>query len=130
MKAPTDTHNTKIANGRITLCNEIPADLKETNSKCSPKFPNVIRDASNTERGNANGTTLAEENNNNSAITYHSIPLPSISSTYNQINCINSTNTEIKKVSTNGPIKERSINFVSFFTLEMIRTNIAIHIYF
>ena len=94
----------------------MPADLKETNSKCSPRFPKVIIEANKTASGNAKGTMLAAEYIRNSAIMYHSIPLPNISSTQSQINCINNTNTDIKKVRTNGPIKEINKNLVSFFT--------------
>ena len=109
--------NIMRANGSIQHIEEIPADLKVTSSKCSPMFPKVIMEASNTAKGNAKGTKFAEAYIKNSTITYHSIPLPSISSTHNHINCINNTNTAIKKVRINGPIKERRINLVSFFTM-------------
>lgn len=63
-------------------------------------------DDSNTARGNAMGTRLAEVYISNSAITGNSRPLPTKSSMYFQRNCINSTNTTMKNVSMNGPRKD------------------------
>ena len=37
----------------------MPADLMATNSKLSPRFPNVIIDESSNESGNARGTAVA-----------------------------------------------------------------------
>lgn len=46
--------------GRITLIREKPLDLSAVNSLFSAKFPKVIRDDSNMDKGSASGIKLAE----------------------------------------------------------------------
>ena len=46
------------------------------------------------------------------------MPLPTKSSTQSQKNCINNTNTVIKKVAINGPIKALMTNMSNFFSTD------------
>ena len=55
-KAPTDTKQIVIISGRIMWISEMPADFIASNSKRSPKFPNVIREANKIASGSAIGT--------------------------------------------------------------------------
>ena len=55
-KAPTLTMAINTVSGFITLSNEIPLDFIAVSSKCSPRLPKVISDASNIDSGNAKGT--------------------------------------------------------------------------
>jgi hypothetical protein len=43
----------KNINGRMNLNNEMPADFIATNSKLSPKFPNVMMEEINIAMGSA-----------------------------------------------------------------------------
>ena len=42
--------------GLITFSNDTPDDFIAVSSKCSPRFPNAISDASRIDSGNAMGT--------------------------------------------------------------------------
>ena len=46
-------------NGRINRSKEIPEDLIATNSKLSPRLPNVINEERSTASGKASGTSTA-----------------------------------------------------------------------
>ena len=93
---------------------DMPEDLIAINSKLSPKFPNVINEESKTANGKANGTNAALWYQINSRITPAPSPFPTKSSMYNQKNCITSTNKVIKKVATNGPIKDLMMSLSNF----------------
>ena len=45
--------------GRINRSRDIPADFIATNSKLSPRLPNVISEESKTASGSASGTRTA-----------------------------------------------------------------------
>lgn len=96
--------------GAKILWKEIPADLKATNSKCSPRLPKVIREEIKTANGSAKGTKLKEDQKSNLRITKVSNPLPTRSSTYLKRNCINNTKMEMQKVTMKGPIKDLKIS--------------------
>ncbi len=49
----------KMMSGRMIRKSDIPADFIAVSSKFSPKFPNVINEASSIARGNAKGTNEA-----------------------------------------------------------------------
>ena len=51
----------KIISGRIIFNREIPAAFMASNSKRSPKFPKVMRAASNIAKGNEAGTNVSAE---------------------------------------------------------------------
>lgn len=59
LKARADRSTAMISNGRMNRSNPMPADFIATNSKVSPRFPNVMIDDSKTASGNANGTSVA-----------------------------------------------------------------------
>src|SRR5262249_15810004 len=85
-----------------------------TNSKLSPRFPNVINDERRTANGKASGTSAAVSYQINSKITAVRNPLPTKSSIHNQKNCITNTRSVIKKVEINGPINAFTTNMSSF----------------
>src|SRR5688572_260352 len=101
-------------NGRINRSNEMPADLMATNSKLSPRLPNVIREESSIARGNANGTSTALWYQINLKTTSMPNPLPTKSSIYNQKNCITSTSRVIKNVAMNGPTNALRMSLSNF----------------
>ena len=101
--------------GIMTRLMEMPPAFIATSSYFSPKLPMVIMEAKRTAMGSAMGTKVAAAYINNSAITLNSSPLPTRSSTYFHTNCISSTKTAMAKVSTNGPMNERSMRRSSFF---------------
>ena len=92
----------------------MPADLIATNSKLSPRLPNVIKEESNTANGNANGTKVALRYQINSRIRFVLRPLLTKSSIYNQKNCIINTSNVIKNVAKKGPIKAFTISLSNF----------------
>ena len=51
----------RTISGRMILSNEIPAAFMASNSKRSPKLPNVIKEANNTAKGSDIGTRLNAE---------------------------------------------------------------------
>ena len=99
---------------------EIPADLIATSSKLSPRFPNVINEESNTASGNARGTRAAVWYQVNSRMIPVLNPFPTKSSIHNQKNCMTKTNSVIKNVATNGPMKAFTINMSSFLINQKI----------
>lgn len=109
-----------IKSGRIKRDKEIPADFMATNSKVSPRFPNVIIDDNNIANGRAKGISVAETYIINFKMIIKSKPLPTKSSIYNQKNCITNTNNDIKKVAKKGPIKDLRINVSNFFITLLI----------
>ena len=74
-------------------------------------------DDKSTAIGNAKGTTLADKKKISLASIKVSKPLPTKSSMYFHKNCMISTNKAIKKVSTNGPKKERTNKISIFFKI-------------
>ena len=50
--------STAIIKGFIVCRKEIPAAFMASNSRRSPKFPNVMRDASSIDKGRAIGTMV------------------------------------------------------------------------
>ena len=104
-KAPTHIQAIVIANGRMIRKRLTPAAFIAVSSNFSPKFPNVINDASNIAKGRANGTTEVAAYTKNSANTFISTPLPTKSLTCSQTNCISRIKTHIKKVIANSPRK-------------------------
>ena len=55
-KAPTLTSMINSVSGFITLSSEMPLDFIAVSSKCSPRLPNVMSEASNIDKGSASGT--------------------------------------------------------------------------
>jgi hypothetical protein len=103
-----------INNGCIKRSKAMPADFMATNSKLSPKCPNVIIDESKRASGKARGTIEAAYKPINFEIIEKSSPLPTRSSIYSHKNCITNTNNAIKKVAKNGPVKAFIIKASSF----------------
>ena len=101
--------------GLMKRSKEIPADLIATNSKLSPRFPNVIIDDIKIDRGKANGIAVAVTYAVSFRIFEKSNPLPTKSSMYFQKNCITKMNRVMKKVAMNGPIKDLSMSLSSLF---------------
>lgn len=95
---------------------EIPADLMATNSKLSPRLPNVISEESKTDKGKASGINTALWYQINFKIVAASSPFPTKSSIHSQKNCMINTNSVMKKVATNGPIKAFIMSLSNFFT--------------
>ena len=107
--------NIEIINrGLVKRSSPIPADLIATSSKVSPRFPKVIIDESNTASGRASGTRVALNKAISRTMSIPSIPLPTKSSIHSQKNWMINTNSVIKKVAMNGPIKERMMSISSF----------------
>ena len=59
IKATPQIKRLTIKSGRIKRSNEMPEDFTATNSRLSPRFPNVINDESKTASGKASGTNAA-----------------------------------------------------------------------
>ena len=94
----------KTISGAIALMREIPADFMASNSRFSPKFPNIINDASKIDNGNAMGINWRAAYKNISPSTFNPNPLPIISSTYFHKNCINTRKRHIANVIRNSGI--------------------------
>ncbi|KAF5064063.1 hypothetical protein DSECCO2_288320 [anaerobic digester metagenome] len=45
----------RAMSGTIALMREIPADFMASSSRFSPRFPNIISEASNMDKGSAKG---------------------------------------------------------------------------
>jgi hypothetical protein len=101
--------------GLMNRSNEIPADLIATNSKLSPRFPNVMIDDIKIDRGKANGIAVAVTYAVSFMILEISNPFPTKSSMYFQKNCITKMNRVMKKVAMNGPMKDLRMSLSSFF---------------
>ena len=103
-----------MKSGRMNLKRGIPADLMATNSKVSPRLPNVMIDESRTAKGSASGTSVALTYRIKVPIVNMSRPFPTISSIYSQKNCRTNTNNVMKKVAINGPINAPMMSLSSF----------------
>jgi len=101
--------------GLMKRSKEIPADLIATNSKLSPRLPNVMIDEIKIESGNAKGIAVAVTYAVSLSKLENSNPLPTKSSIYFQKNCITNMNKVMKKVAMNGPMKDFRISLSSFF---------------
>src|ERR1039458_739200 len=75
---------------------------------------------SNTAKGKAVGTNDAEAKNSSFRMTYHSSPLPTISSIYVHKNWIRITKRTTKKVARSGPTKANMVNLNIFFTMMIL----------
>ena len=106
-----------IISGRINLNSEIPADLMATNSKLSPRLPNVIMEEIRIAIGMASVSRDALAYHKNLPMVNRSRSFPTRSSIYFQRLCIISTKKAIKNVAINGPINERMISVSNFFII-------------
>ena len=103
------------SNGLMKRSKEMPADFIATNSKLSPRLPNVMIEDIKIDNGNANGIAVAVTYAVSLRMFEKSNPLPTKSSMYFQKNCITRINRVMKKVAMNGPMKDLSISLSSFF---------------
>jgi len=106
----------RITIGNIIRDSDIPADLRASNSKFSPRLPNVINEASKMARGSDNGTKDAAAYNMSSLNVDRDNPLPIRSSIYFHRNCMIRIKRVIKKVRMSGPMYDFNIKRCSFFT--------------
>jgi hypothetical protein len=104
--APMHTNEINTISGRMIRNRDMPADFIAVNSNFSPKFPNVIKEASSMARGNAIGTNVVMAYRKNSPRTDHAIPLPTSSVTCFHKNCINKMKIQIRNVIKNS-VKKR-----------------------
>jgi len=104
----------KTKTGRIKRINGIPAAFIATSSKLSPKFPKVIIEENNKERGNERVMVLMATSPTNCIIIKKSKPLPTKSSMYNQKNCMVSTKVVMVSAAKKGPIKAFRISMSNF----------------
>ena len=58
-KAPMAMSTMRMMSGRMMRSSDIPALFMAVSSKCSPRLPNVISDASRTASGSAVGTIVS-----------------------------------------------------------------------
>ena len=82
----------------MILYSEMPAAFIDNSSSRSPKFPNVIREASKTASGKDMGTNERAAFQKNSMKTPNSMPLPTNLSMWRHNNCITSMKLLIMKV--------------------------------
>ena len=108
--------------GRKNLKSEIPDDLMATNSKLSPKLPNVIIEEIKIAIGIASVRSEALAYHKNSAMVSKSRSLPTRSSIYFHRLCIISIKNAMKKVAINGPMKDLRISLSIFFIIYPIRS--------
>ena len=113
-KAMPVNNKAKRNRGRIKRIKGIPAALIATNSKLSPKFPNVMME----EKSNAKGSAVVKILTDTSPISCNMInkprPFPTKSSMYNQKNCMVSTKVVISSAAKKGPIKAFRISMSNF----------------
>ena len=118
-------------NGRMKRSSEMPAALMATNSKLSPRFPNVIIDEINIAIGIASINNDALAYHKNWQIVAKSSPFPTRSSMYFHKLCIISTKNAIKKVTTKGPIKDFKMSLSNFLIiLSISATEVVKNAYF
>ena len=103
--------------GRIKRNKEIPEDLMATNSKLSPRLPNVIIEEIRIAMGMARVNKEALTYHKNCPMVIKSKPLPTRSSMYFHRLCIIKTKNAIKNVAINGPIKDLIMSLSSFFII-------------
>ena len=94
---------------------DTPADFIASNSKRSPRFPNVINEASRIASGKAMGTRNSAAYINISANMGMPKPLPTISSIYLHRNCINTINRQMPNVMKNNGRNVCNINVYNRF---------------
>ena len=109
----SDTKN----KGRIKRSKEIPEDLMATNSKLSPRLPNVIIEESKIAIGIASISRVALMYQMNFPIVQKSSPLPTRSSIYFHNVCIKRINSVTKNVAIKGPKKDFIISLSNFFII-------------
>ena len=107
----------KNINGRIKRSNDIPDDLIATNSKLSPRLPNVMIDEMRMAMGMASVSNDALAYHRNWLMVIKSSPFPTRSSIYFHNICIIKTKNAMKKVMMKGPIKDLKISLSNFFII-------------
>ena len=107
----TDTQTS----GRIKRSKEMPEDLIATNSKLSPRLPNVMIEEMRIAMGMASVSNVAPAYHKNFPMVIKSSPLPTRSSMYFHKFCITNTKNAMKKVAMNGPMKALRISLSNFF---------------
>ena len=113
-KATPAKNKAKMNSGRIKRIKGIPAALIATNSKLSPRLPNVMIEENNKANGSAVVKVVIETNPTNSKIVKRSNPLPTKSSMYNQKNCIVSTKIQMVNAAKKGAMNARRISMSNF----------------
>ena len=107
-----------MVSGLINLSSEIPDDLMDTSSKLSPRLPKVMIEEISIAIGIASISKEALAYQRNLQIVKRSRSLPTRSSMYFHRLCIISINNAIKKVITNGPIKDLKTSLSNFFIIQ------------
>jgi hypothetical protein len=113
---PQSAIDTNI-NGRMNRNKDMPADLIATNSKLSPRLPNVIMEEIKMAMGMARVSKDALAYHKNLPMVNRSRSFPTKSSMYFQRLCIIKTKKAIKNVAINGPINDRMISLSNFFII-------------
>ena len=119
------TPHSRIAihiSGRIKRKREIPEALIATNSKLSPRLPNVMMEEIRIAMGMASIRREVLAYHKNWAMVKKSRPLPTRSSMYFHKICIIKTKKAIKNVMMNGPIKDLMMSLSSFFIISLTPT--------
>ena len=117
MQSSNDTN----IKGRMNRKSEMPDDLIATNSKLSPKLPNVMIDEIKIAMGMAKVRNVAPANSTNFPMIISSRSFPTKSSIYFHKFCIINTKNVMKNVATNGPINARIMRRSSFLNMRGIR---------
>jgi hypothetical protein len=105
----------KNINGRMKRSNEIPDDLIATNSKLSPRLPNVMMEEIRIAMGIVSVSRDALAYHKNLPIVIKSKPFPTRSSMYFHKVCIINTKNAMKNVAMNGPVNALRISLSNFF---------------
>ena len=113
-KATPERNRVNINKGRMNRTSGIPAALIAMSSKLSPRFPNVMMEENNNDKGRAVVKILTDTKPINCKIVHRSNPLPTKSSMYNQKNCMVSTKVVIRSAAKKGPIKALRISMSNF----------------
>ena len=123
MKVIPQNKRATQTSGRIKRNSEMPDDLIATNSKLSPRLPNVMMDEMRMAMGIASVSMEALTYHKNFPMVTKSSPLPTRSSRYFQSPCIISTKNAMKNVMINGPIKDLRISLSNFFIMQHRKCN-------